>query len=154
MTRSSFAIAYTIYYVYVYINVCSRGIRAPHESRLFPRPFLANYYIGLTFLRCEILHFFNGELQQQRKEKAKRGNERKGGRARERERGARCAIATRTFFLSSRKLYNLRYVTSPSKIHFTIHTNIYNRYINNIADNYGETAPESDSIESFQLNRS
>lgn len=47
MTRSSFAIAYTIYYVYVYINVCSRGIRARHESRLLPRPFLANYYIGL-----------------------------------------------------------------------------------------------------------
>lgn len=144
MTRSSFAIAYTIYYVYVYINVCSRGIRARHESRLLPRPFLANYYIGLTFLRCEIWSYISSKVNysSKGKRKAKRGNERKGGWVRERERDATCAIATRTFSLPFRELYNLRYVTSPSKIHFTIHTNIYNRYINNIADNYGETAPE------------
>lgn len=135
MTRSSFAIAYTIYYVYVYINVCSRGTRAPHGSRLLPRPFLASYDVGPTFVRREVWDYIFFQrwiiVVKERLKPKKETNEK--GRARERERGARCAIATRTFFLSSRELYNLRYVTSPSKIHFTIHTNIYNRYINNMA---------------------
>lgn len=148
MTRSSFfAIAYTIYYVYVYINVCSRGIRAP--TRIAPPP--ASFprklrVVGLTFLRREVWDYtlFQRWINHSSKGKRVKPKEETNGkgRARERERGARCAIATRTlfflfffsvfFFLSSRELYNLRYVTSPSKIHFTIHTNIYNRYINNM----------------------
>lgn len=84
MTRSSFAIAYIIYYVYVYINVYSRGIRAPHGSRLFPRPFLASYDIGLTFLRHEIWDYIFSTMNHsgKGKSKAKRGNERKGTSAR------------------------------------------------------------------------
>lgn len=70
MTRSSFAIAYTIYYVYVYINVYSRGIRAPHGSRLLPpRPFLASYDIG--FLRHEIWDYIFSTINHSGKGKSK-----------------------------------------------------------------------------------
>lgn len=144
MTRSSFAIAYTIYYVYVYINVCSRGIRAPHESRLLPRPFLANYYIGLMFSfdaksGVTLLQWWiiAKERVKPKEETNGKGDECANVNV---ARDAQSQLAL--FFLSSRELYNLRYVTSPSKIHFTIHTNIYNRYINNIADNNAETAPD------------
>lgn len=52
-------------------------------------------------------------------------------------------------FLPPRELYNLGYVASPSKIHFTVHTNIYNRYINSMTDDRGRTAigdPERPSV--------
>lgn len=64
------------------------------------------------------------------------------GRAREREDvgASRAKSHLALIFSPSRKRYNLRYVASPSKIHFTIHTNIYNRYINNMADNRDGTA--------------
>lgn len=96
----------------------------------------STWSLGLHFFFSTVNHSSKG------KSKTKRGNERKGTSARTwtwREMRNRNSH----FFLpSSRELYNLRYVTSPSKIHFTIHTNIYNRYINNMADNYGETAPD------------
>lgn len=117
---------------------------APHTDRASSRVLSSQVTIsGLRFfdMKSGIIFFQRWIIVA--KERVKPKEETNGkGRARERERGARCAIATRTFFLSSRELYNLRYVTSPSKIHFTIHTNIYNRYINNMADNYSETAPD------------
>lgn len=46
MTHSSSAIAYTIYYVYVYINVCSRHSRPARIAPLPSRPFLADFAVG------------------------------------------------------------------------------------------------------------
>jgi len=120
----------------VYINVCSRHSRsaqiAPPPAS-FPRRF-----------RCQRVRnprrYFLTANRSKERNKAKRGKERKG-RARERAMWARVARNRFTLFFSPpRKRYNLRYVASPSKIHFTIHTNIYNRYINNIAENRGGTA--------------
>lgn len=114
---------------------------APHTDRASSRVLSSRDTIS-GLLRHEIWDYIFSTVNHsgKGKSKAESGNEWKGTSARTwtwREMRNRNSH----FFLSSRELYNLRYVISPSKIHFTIHTNIYNRYINNMADNYGETAP-------------
>lgn len=99
----------------------------PRKLRWFLRREVWDYIFFFFIFFLTLNHSGKG------KSEAKEGK----GRARERVNVARDAQSHNShfyFFLSSsRKLYNLRYVTSPSKIHFTIHTNIYNRYINNMA---------------------
>lgn len=142
MTRSSSAIAYTIYYVYVYINVCSRHscpARVAPPPASFPCRFRCRKLTGSDGIYDDI---FQRRIVAKRRVKSK---EERNGRdeCASVQRGRELCESHLTIFSPSQKRYNLRYVASPSKIHFTIHTNIYNRYINNMADNRGGTASGS-----------